>query len=118
MTAVVNDEVFPMSCVGLRVPLSQRPVDFVHRPVAKLGVEPFRPVAGSGKDHHPACGRVEPADDSQIDVVRLVVFLLDVLTRLFQKAGTSRFDAHGRDSRRLDQNKQMIVFVKGFYHDW
>lgn len=78
--------------------------------LSKLFTQPTGRFGGSGKDDNSRDMRIEPADDSEKYISRLVIFLLQVLFRLFGERWFAGPSTHGGDSGRFGNDQQMVIF--------
>ena len=100
--ALVRQAVFPFFEAG-QVDLG----DFF---LVKLARQPGRRLAGPGEQNHPAGGTVEPMDDPQVDIARLLVGGLEVFLRQIGQGDLASVGGWGRGQPRwFVECQQMII---------
>ena len=92
------------------LPFDHRPVDFLHRPLAKLLCQARRRLAGPCEEQHARDRFVQAMDDSQKDLSRLLVFFFQVSLGGAIKCFFTALKVRAQRTSRLGDGQAVVVF--------
>jgi hypothetical protein len=90
------------------------PINLFDAAGLKLLGESIGSFAGAGQNKKATDCRVETADDAEINIAGLVVFMLEIFLGEGNDAGNSLDHALRGEARRLVDDQKMVVFVEDF----
>src|SRR5262245_11206666 len=112
--AVFAQPVFKRARAARDLVFYNGPVHFLHRSLAELLCQPRRRLARAAEKHHPGNWFIEPVNDAEEDVARLVVFLAHIaLDRPIQGFFAS-LKMRARHAARLGDGQAVVVLEQDF----
>ena len=106
---ILGQPVDELAALWLRHTLHDGPINLLGFAFAELLRQTSRRFASAGEDQHATDQRIQPANDAEVDVARLLILLLQI--RLGQRDHACRAccRAHGGDARGLIDHQQVVV---------
>lgn len=92
--------------------LNHRPVHFINRALPKLPGQSGGGLAGAREKKHPGDRPVEPMNNAQEDITRLVMLVFQVLFHLPVDGLVTPLKVRTDPTRRLGNGQAMVVFVQ------
>ena len=109
---IFTDPVLQSGLGWVHVRFNESPVRFVDFLAAKLFGQTRGSLGSAGQYQDAGDGGVESANDTQVDVSRFLVFVLNIGFGFAKQAGGSSGDSHGGQSRWLVDHQQMVILVE------
>ena len=94
--------------------LNNAPIGLVHLATCEHAIEPFERLAGLGEKDHPSSGAVQSVSDTQKDIARLGIALLDQALQRFRQWFVARLITLHNLVAGLTDGDDVVVFVDYF----
>ena len=106
---ILGQPVDELAAYWLRHTLHDGPINLLRFALAELFRQTSRRFAGASEDQHATDQRIQPADDPQVDVARLLVLLLQIRLGQRDHARRAAGRAHCGDAGGLIDHEQVVV---------